>query len=152
MRECSGVVLIRSWDAIGKLTSMSTWHTLSPWSCWWDALRMGEGPLAHFFPVCGEQVLLYDEAVLQVAGERDQLFLSPCRVEQIGLNATNTFLVYTEEDLGYLLKIKLTWEKVSQPWYNLWKEFHSYFSQSRKSMQELNIRRIRVKSGETQRK
>lgn len=73
-------------------------------------------------------------------------------VEQIGLNATNTFLVYTEEDLGYLLKIKLTWEKVSQPWYNLWKEFHSYFSQSRKSMQELNIRRIRVKSGETQRK
>ncbi|XP_007197288.2 endothelial lipase [Balaenoptera acutorostrata] len=73
-------------------------------------------------------------------------------VEQIGLNATNTFLVYTEEDLGDLLKIKLTWERTSQPWYNLWKELRSYLSQPRRSEQELNIRRIRVKSGETQRK
>lgn len=77
---------------------------------------------------------------------------SPCRVEQIGLNATNTFLVYTEEDLGDLLKIKLTWEGVSQSWYNLWKELRSYLSQPRKSEQELSIRRIRIKSGETQRK
>uniref|UniRef100_A0A8C6AID3 Lipase G, endothelial type n=1 Tax=Monodon monoceros TaxID=40151 RepID=A0A8C6AID3_MONMO len=73
-------------------------------------------------------------------------------VEQIGLNATNTFLVYTEEDLGDLLKIRLTWERTSQSWYNLWKELRSYLSQPRRSEQELNIRRIRVKSGETQRK
>ncbi|XP_061024951.1 endothelial lipase isoform X1 [Eubalaena glacialis] len=73
-------------------------------------------------------------------------------VEQIGLNATNTFLVYTEEDLGDLLKIKLTWERTTQSWYNLWKELRSYLSQPRRSEQELNIRRIRVKSGETQRK
>uniref|UniRef100_A0A671FH79 Lipase G, endothelial type n=1 Tax=Rhinolophus ferrumequinum TaxID=59479 RepID=A0A671FH79_RHIFE len=73
-------------------------------------------------------------------------------VEQIELNATNTFLVYTEEDLGDLLKIKLTWEGVSQSWYNLWKELRNYLSQTRKSEQELNIRRIRIKSGETQRK
>ncbi|XP_023366013.1 endothelial lipase [Otolemur garnettii] len=73
-------------------------------------------------------------------------------VERIGLNATNTFLVYTEEDLGDLLKIKLTWEGAAQSWYNLWKELRSYLSQPRNPMRELNIRRIRVKSGETQRK
>uniref|UniRef100_A0A2K6FD72 phospholipase A1 n=1 Tax=Propithecus coquereli TaxID=379532 RepID=A0A2K6FD72_PROCO len=73
-------------------------------------------------------------------------------VEKIGLNATNTFLVYTEEDLGDLLKIKLTWEGTSQSWYNLWKELRSYLSQPRNPARELNIRRIRVKSGETQRK
>lgn len=73
-------------------------------------------------------------------------------VEQIGLNATNTFLVYTEEDLGDLLKIKLTWEGTSQSWFSLWKELRSYLSQPRSSERELNIRRIRVKSGETQRK
>ncbi|XP_026924743.2 endothelial lipase isoform X2 [Acinonyx jubatus] len=73
-------------------------------------------------------------------------------VEQIGLNATNTFLVYTEEDLGDLLKIKLTWEGAAQSWYNLWKELRSYLSQPRSSERQLNIRRIRVKSGETQRR
>nr|XP_042095527.1 endothelial lipase isoform X2 [Ovis aries] len=73
-------------------------------------------------------------------------------VEQIGLNATNTFLVYTEEDLGDLLKIRLTWEGKSQSWYNLWKELRSYLTQPRVSKQELHIRRIRVKSGETQQK
>lgn len=74
-------------------------------------------------------------------------------VEEIGLNATNTFLVYTEEDLGDLLKIKLTWEGNSEPWWGsfrkLWKEF---LYQPRSSQRELNIRRIRVKSGETQHK
>lgn len=74
------------------------------------------------------------------------------RVEQIWLNATNTFLVYTEKDLGDLLKIKLTWEGTSQSWYNLWKELRSYLSQPRNSERKLNIRRIRVKSGETQQK
>ncbi|XP_040334799.1 endothelial lipase isoform X2 [Herpailurus yagouaroundi] len=73
-------------------------------------------------------------------------------VEQIGLNATNTFLVYTEEDLGDLLKIKLTWEGAAQSWYNLWKELRNYLSQPRSSERQLNIRRIRVKSGETQRR
>lgn len=78
--------------------------------------------------------------------------LSPCRVEQIGLNATNTFLVYTEEDLGDLLKIKLTWEGTSRSWYDLWREFRSYLSQPHRPERELSIRRIRVKSGETQRR
>ncbi|XP_078204246.1 endothelial lipase isoform X3 [Callithrix jacchus] len=73
-------------------------------------------------------------------------------VEQIEQNATNTFLVYTEEDLGDLLKIQLTWEGTSQSWYSLWKELRSYLSQPRNPRQELHIRRIRVKSGETQRK
>lgn len=79
-------------------------------------------------------------------------FSLTCRVEQIEQNATNTFLVYTEEDLGDLLKIQLTWEGTSQSWYSLWKELRSYLSQPRNPRQELHIRRIRVKSGETQRK
>ncbi|XP_061470316.1 endothelial lipase [Rhineura floridana] len=72
--------------------------------------------------------------------------------EQIGLNYTNTFLVYTEEDVGDILKIKLTWEESSQSWYSLWRELRTYWSQSENSSKELQIRRIRVKSGETQRK
>nr|XP_027302085.1 endothelial lipase [Anas platyrhynchos] len=71
-------------------------------------------------------------------------------LDQIGLNATNTFLVYTEEDMGELLKIKLTWEGTSQSWYDLWKELKSYWYRPAKAAQELHIRRIRVKSGETQ--
>ncbi|XP_075596951.1 endothelial lipase isoform X2 [Balearica regulorum gibbericeps] len=71
-------------------------------------------------------------------------------LDQIGLNATNTFLVYTEEDMGELLKIKLTWEGTSQSWYDLWKELKSYWYRPVKSSKELHIRRIRVKSGETQ--
>ncbi|KFQ85858.1 Endothelial lipase, partial [Phoenicopterus ruber ruber] len=71
-------------------------------------------------------------------------------LDQIGLNATNTFLVYTEEDMGELLKIKLTWEGTLQSWYDLWKELKSYWYRPAKSSQELHIRRIRVKSGETQ--
>uniref|UniRef100_A0A8D2PUJ3 triacylglycerol lipase n=1 Tax=Zosterops lateralis melanops TaxID=1220523 RepID=A0A8D2PUJ3_ZOSLA len=72
------------------------------------------------------------------------------RLDLIGLNATNTFLVYTEEDMGELLKIKLTWEGTSQSWYDLWKELRSYWYRPMNSSQELHIRRIRVKSGETQ--
>ncbi|XP_015470868.1 endothelial lipase isoform X1 [Parus major] len=71
-------------------------------------------------------------------------------LDLIGLNATNTFLVYTEEDMGELLKIKLTWEGTSQSWYDLWKELRSYWYRPMNSSQELHIRRIRVKSGETQ--
>uniref|UniRef100_A0A2K5Q798 phospholipase A1 n=1 Tax=Cebus imitator TaxID=2715852 RepID=A0A2K5Q798_CEBIM len=82
----------------------------------------------------------------------DSLTLPLEIVEQIEQNATNTFLVYTEEDLGDLLKIQLTWEGTSQSWYSLWKELRSYLSQPRNLRQELHIRRIRVKSGETQRK
>ncbi|XP_067401499.1 endothelial lipase isoform X2 [Emydura macquarii macquarii] len=73
-------------------------------------------------------------------------------LEQISLNSTNPFLVYTEEDIGDLLKIKLTWEGSSQSWYSLWRELKSYWSGPAKSSKELQIRRIRVKSGETQQK
>uniref|UniRef100_A0A8C8SMX0 triacylglycerol lipase n=1 Tax=Pelusios castaneus TaxID=367368 RepID=A0A8C8SMX0_9SAUR len=73
-------------------------------------------------------------------------------LEQIGLNSTNPFLVYTEGDIGDLLKIKLTWEGSSQSWYSLWRELKSFWYQTEKSSKELQIRRIRVKSGETQQK
>ncbi|XP_048360563.1 endothelial lipase [Sphaerodactylus townsendi] len=71
---------------------------------------------------------------------------------QIGLNFTNTFLVYTEEDVGDVLKIKLTWAGSNESWYSLWKQLRSYWSQPDGSVKELRIRRIRVKSGETQKK
>uniref|UniRef100_A0A6J0VA95 Endothelial lipase n=1 Tax=Pogona vitticeps TaxID=103695 RepID=A0A6J0VA95_9SAUR len=72
--------------------------------------------------------------------------------EQIGLNYTNTFLVYTEEDVGDILKIKLAWDGSTQTWYSLWAGLKSYWSQPKNLSEELHIRRIRVKSGETQRK
>ncbi|KAJ7427138.1 Endothelial lipase [Willisornis vidua] len=81
-------------------------------------------------------------------GESEPLSLE--MLDLLGLNATNTFLVYTEEDMGELLKIKLTWEGTSQSWYDLWKELRSYWYRPANSSQELHIRRIRVKSGETQ--
>lgn len=79
-------------------------------------------------------------------------FFSLFRIDQIGLNHTNTFLVYTEEDVGDILKIKLTWEGSSQSWYSLWRELRSYWSQPENVSKEMRIRRIRVKSGETQHK
>ncbi|XP_069483058.1 endothelial lipase [Ambystoma mexicanum] len=73
--------------------------------------------------------------------------------DQIGFNFTNTFLVHTEEDVGDLLKIKLSWEGSSQTWTSWWKGFKSYYwSPEDGEKQELHIRRIRVKSGETQKK
>lgn len=74
------------------------------------------------------------------------------RSDQIGLNYTNTFLVYTEEDVGDILRIKLTWESNTQSWYNFWSQMKNYWSKPDLSSKELQIRRIRVKSGETQKK
>lgn len=70
-------------------------------------------------------------------------------VENIKVNATNTFLVYTEEDLGDLLKIKLTWKEEKSQFWDILDIQKMFFSTKNK---ELSIRRIRVKSGETQRK
>uniref|UniRef100_A0A8C5SXG5 triacylglycerol lipase n=1 Tax=Laticauda laticaudata TaxID=8630 RepID=A0A8C5SXG5_LATLA len=72
--------------------------------------------------------------------------------DQIGLNYTNTFLVYTGEDVGDILRIKLTWEITTQSWYNFWSQMKNYWSKPDPSSKELQIRRIRVKSGETQKK
>ncbi|XP_013925342.1 PREDICTED: endothelial lipase [Thamnophis sirtalis] len=72
--------------------------------------------------------------------------------DQIGLNYTNTFLVYTGEDVGDILRIKLTWEITKKSWYNFWSQMKNYWAKSEPSSKELQIRRIRVKSGETQKK
>ncbi|KAM4707192.1 endothelial lipase [Discoglossus pictus] len=71
--------------------------------------------------------------------------------DQVGYNFTNTFLVYTENDIGDLLTIKLKWQEATQPIYVMWKSFQSYWAKEVPS-QELHVRRIRVKSGETQQK
>lgn len=72
----------------------------------------------------------------------------------IGLNATNTFLVFTEEDIGELLKISLRWEGPSDSWASVIKHMKSsFFSWSSKQDKKvLEVRRIRVKAGETQKK
>ncbi|OCT98863.1 endothelial lipase [Xenopus laevis] len=71
---------------------------------------------------------------------------------EIGYNFTNTFLVYTEENIGDLLKIHLKWEGTKQSWYSFWNSFQSYWAKNDVIDKELHIRRIRVKSGETQQK
>ncbi|MEE6514095.1 hypothetical protein FKM82_022081 [Ascaphus truei] len=72
--------------------------------------------------------------------------------EEVGYNITNTFLVYTENNIGDLLMIKLRWEGSTQSWYSMWKGFQQYWSTDEVGEKELHIRRIRVKSGETQQK
>lgn len=66
----------------------------------------------------------------------------------MGLNLTNTFLVFTEE-IGDLLNITLSWEGVSDSWNSVWKTIkHSFWSTNKTPV--LEVRRIRVKAGETQ--
>ncbi|XP_056129114.1 endothelial lipase [Lampris incognitus] len=72
----------------------------------------------------------------------------------IRLNLTNTFLVFTEEDIGDLLKISLTWEGAGDSWSSVWKNFkQSFWSwNSTPAKPVLEVRRLRVKAGETQKK
>lgn len=72
----------------------------------------------------------------------------------VGLNLTNTFLVFTEEDIGDLLKIGLRWEGPSDSWSSVFRHMKSsLFSwSSKKAEKVLQIRRIRIKAGETQKK
>ncbi|KAK2837885.1 hypothetical protein Q5P01_015097 [Channa striata] len=74
--------------------------------------------------------------------------------DTVGLNLTNTFLVFTEKDIGDLLKIRLSWEGESESWSSVWKNFKTKFwSWDVKPPKPiLEVRRIRVKAGETQKK
>ncbi|XP_029916206.1 endothelial lipase [Myripristis murdjan] len=74
--------------------------------------------------------------------------------DSVGLNVTNTFLVFTEEDIGDLLKISLIWEGAADSWTSVWKNIkQSFWSWKTKPTNPvLEIRRIRVKAGETQKK
>ncbi|NP_001134007.1 hormone-sensitive lipase precursor [Salmo salar] len=75
---------------------------------------------------------------------------------KVGLNLTNTFLVFTEDDIGDLLKIRLSWEGATESlgsfWKNMKKSFWSWNSNGTPINQVLEVRRIRVKCGETQKK
>uniref|UniRef100_A0A4W4GII6 PLAT domain-containing protein n=1 Tax=Electrophorus electricus TaxID=8005 RepID=A0A4W4GII6_ELEEL len=74
--------------------------------------------------------------------------------ELIAVNFTNTFLVFTEEDIGELLRISLIWESPMQSFSAVWKRIKtSLWSWSSKMpKQVLEVRKIRVKSGESQKK
>ena len=67
----------------------------------------------------------------------------------MGLNLTNTFLVFTEEEIGDLLNITLSWEAPSDSWNSFWKSIKQSFS-NKTTTPVLEVRRIRVKAGETQ--
>lgn len=80
------------------------------------------------------------------------LIVCVCRsADGVGLNLTNTFLVFTEEDIGELLKIRVSWESHTQSLSAVWKHIKSFWASSQ-STKVLQVRRIRVKCGETQRK
>ena len=72
----------------------------------------------------------------------------------MGLNLTNTFLVFTEEDIGDLLQIRLSWEGASESFSSMFKSLKkSFWSWNSSPVNPvLEVRRIRVKCGETQRK
>lgn len=74
--------------------------------------------------------------------------------EAVGVNMTNTFLVFTEEDIGDLLKIRLTWEGDAESWNSVWKNIKKSFWawNAKPAKPVLEVRRIRVKAGETQKK
>ncbi|KAM6958789.1 endothelial lipase [Aplochiton taeniatus] len=74
--------------------------------------------------------------------------------DRVGLNLTNTFLVFTEEDIGDLLKIQLSWEGAADSWRALMKNIKNslWNWNSKPAKPVLEVRRIRVKSGETQKK
>lgn len=75
--------------------------------------------------------------------------------DSVGLNLTNTFLVFTEEDIGDLLRIHLSWEGAAESWGSMWKNIKKSLWSSWNTTptnQVLEVRRIRVKCGETQKK
>ncbi|XP_055514677.1 lipoprotein lipase-like isoform X4 [Leucoraja erinacea] len=80
-------------------------------------------------------------------------------VDRFSPNKTHSFLVVTEVDIGDLLLIKFRWES-SLTWNSLWKRMKNsiswyklpLWSASISSDSDIQFRRIRVKSGETQKK
>ncbi|XP_051893497.1 lipoprotein lipase-like isoform X2 [Pristis pectinata] len=78
-------------------------------------------------------------------------------ISEIPPNSTTSFLLHTEVDIGELLMVKLKWDtsssiwstimgKVTNPW-SLWRLWDS----REETTNHLEIRRMRVKAGETQR-
>ncbi|XP_028824600.1 endothelial lipase-like isoform X2 [Denticeps clupeoides] len=93
-------------------------------------------------------------SVRLIGSQQDSKDLAVDIPDGVGLNFTNTFLVFMEQDVGELLKIELSWEghteSLSSMWNNVKRTFWSFSSPPKP--QVLEVRRIRVKSGETQKK
>uniref|UniRef100_A0A3B3W2F3 triacylglycerol lipase n=1 Tax=Poecilia latipinna TaxID=48699 RepID=A0A3B3W2F3_9TELE len=90
-------------------------------------------------------------------GHNDTGNIFVVHADPIGLNFTNTFLVFTEEDIGDLLKIRLSWEGDSESLSSVFKYIkNSFWNWNAKAAKPakpvLEIRRIRVKAGESQKK
>uniref|UniRef100_A0AAY4CC17 PLAT domain-containing protein n=1 Tax=Denticeps clupeoides TaxID=299321 RepID=A0AAY4CC17_9TELE len=78
-------------------------------------------------------------SVRLIGSQQDSKDLAVDIPDGVGLNFTNTFLVFMEQDVGELLKIELSWEGHTESLSSMWNNV-------------LEVRRIRVKSGETQKK
>lgn len=93
----------------------------------------------HFF---GKTQLSYTDQPMKISlygihGEKENI---PYIMPTLNTNSTVSFLLTTDADIGELLMVKLLWEKdtlISWPWWNS-DTFH--------------IRKLRIKSGETQSK
>uniref|UniRef100_A0A8C5LT05 Lipoprotein lipase n=1 Tax=Leptobrachium leishanense TaxID=445787 RepID=A0A8C5LT05_9ANUR len=94
----------------------------------------------HFF---GKKNLTVTNQPLTISlyGTRGESENIPITMPEISTNKTFSFLLYTETDIGDLLMVKLKWEKDSYFSLSSWFISYSY-----------DIQRIRVKSGEFQKK
>ncbi|XP_043576761.1 lipoprotein lipase-like [Chiloscyllium plagiosum] len=82
----------------------------------------------------------------------------PIRVPEILVNRTHSFLVHTDVDIGELLMVKLKWESSSSIWSSIMGRVTNPFSvlmfwdSGKETSDQLEIRKIRVKAGETQKR
>lgn len=109
------------------------------------ASRKGRGVFTSFSGVQKFQVLLLLNFIYLSKNFRWFFCLffsysSPHRPE-ISSNKTFSFLIYTEVDIGDLFMVKLQWEKDT---FFSWSDWWTPFT--------FDIQRIRMKSGETQKK
>ncbi|XP_039606323.1 endothelial lipase [Polypterus senegalus] len=90
---------------------------------------------------------------VKLSGSFDESENMPVQLpDSLGLNYTNSFLVFTDLDLGELHEIKLKWEGTSWSWTSMWKKMKTLFYEDPNKNRVLEVRRIRVKAGETQKK
>ncbi|XP_042198595.1 lipoprotein lipase isoform X2 [Callorhinchus milii] len=96
--------------------------------------------------------------LISLFGTRNETGALAVEVPQISSNQTYSFLVHTDVDIGELLIVKLQWETASSVWStivgtvtNPWSVW-DFWNSREESSKDLEIRKIRVKSGETQKK
>lgn len=94
----------------------------------------------HFF--AKKNLTVTDQPFLvSLYGTQGESVNMPITIPEISTNKTYSYLIYTELDIGDLLMLKIKWEKDS---YFSWSDWFTAYL--------FNIQKIRVKSGEFQKK